>query len=77
MARHSDLAPFASAPEICVEVRSPPNTDAEMEHKTHLYLQAGTQEVWIVTEEGAWQVFDSAGLQPGSRFAVQLELPAS
>ncbi len=75
MALHGDRSPFPHAPEICVEVRSPSNTDAEMEHKTHLLLQAGAQEVWIVTEAGDWQIFDGQGLQAQSRFGVTLALP--
>ena len=76
LARHGDMTPFPNAPEICVEVRSPSNTDAEMEHKTHLLLQAGAHEVWIVTEAGDWQIFDGQGLQAVSRFGVKLALPA-
>jgi Uma2 family endonuclease len=76
MARHGELTPFPQAPEICVEVRSPSNTDAEMEHKTRLYLQAGAVEVWIVTEAGERQVFDAQGLQTCSRFDVELDAGA-
>jgi Uma2 family endonuclease len=72
MARHGDVTPFPQAPEICVEVRSPSNTDAEMAHKTRLYLEAGAVEVWIVSEDGARQVFDAAGEQANTRFAVTL-----
>ena len=60
------------APEICVEVRSPSNTDADMAPKTVLFLQAGAVEVWIVDEAGAQQVFDAQGLRPTSRFGVVL-----
>ncbi len=73
IARHGDVTPYPEAPEICVEVRSPSNTDAEMAHKTRLYLEAGAAEVWIVTDEGIRQVFDRAGEQPTSRWAVQLD----
>jgi Uma2 family endonuclease len=72
MARHGDLSPFPQAPEICVEVRSPSNTDADMAYKTELFLQAGAVEVWIVDEAGAQQVFDADGQQAGSRFGVVL-----
>ena len=72
MARYGEATPFPAAPEICVEVRSPSNTDAEMEFKTRLFLEAGAVEVWIVAEDGSWQVFDSQGLQAFSRFGVQL-----
>ena len=72
MARHGDITPFPSAPEICVEVRSPSNTDAEMEFKTALFLAAGAVEVWIVDETGQRQVFDAQGEQTTSRFGVML-----
>ena len=76
MARHGDVTPYPAAPEICVEVRSPSNTDAEMVFKTRLFLEAGAVEMWIVSEDGSWQVFDAAGPQPASRYGVQLALPA-
>lgn len=44
---------FPHAPEICVEILSPSNTDAEMQEKTALYLDAGAQEVWLCTSDGA------------------------
>ena len=76
LARHGDITPYPAAPEICVEVRSPSNTDAEMAFKTRLFLEAGAVEVWIVSETGNWQVFDADGPQPATRYGVQLELPA-
>lgn len=75
MARHGDVTPFPEAPEICVEVRSPSNTNEEMAFKTRLYLAAGAVEVWIVSELGAWQVFDASGAQAVSRYAVKLSPP--
>jgi Uma2 family endonuclease len=77
IARHGDVTPYPAAPEICVEVRSPSNTDAEMAFKTRLFLEAGAVEVWIVSEGGGWQVFDAGGLQATSRYGVQLALPVS
>ena len=76
VARHGAATPFPSAPEICVEVRSPSNTDAEMAFKTQLFLAAGAVEVWIVSDTGAWQIFDTAGQQPTSRFGVTLVSPS-
>ncbi|MEO5732747.1 MAG: Uma2 family endonuclease [Rubrivivax sp.] len=66
MAVHGDEPTFRAAPELFVEVRSPSNTDAEMAHKTALYLQAGAVEVRIVDEDGAQQVFDRSGPRAGS-----------
>ncbi len=76
IARHGEVTPYPQAPEICVEVRSPSNTDAEMAFKTRLFLESGAVEVWIVAETGHWQVFDAIGPQPASRYGVQLT-PAS
>ncbi len=75
MARYGDTTPFPQAPEICVEVRSPSNTDAEMAHKTRLFLEAGALEVWIVSEAGEWQVFDGGGAQARTRFGITLPAP--
>jgi Uma2 family endonuclease len=72
MARHGDGTPFPQAPEICVEVRSRSNTDAEMEFKTALFLAAGAVEVWIVSEAGACRFFDANGEQSQSRYGVTL-----
>src|SRR5436190_8985591 len=38
---------FAQAPEVCVEILSPGNTEGEIEEKATLYFDAGAQEVWI------------------------------
>ncbi len=76
MARHGNVTPYPAAPEICVEVRSPPNIDAEMAFKTRLFREAGAVEVWVVSEDGSWQIFDGGGLHPASRYGVQLALTA-
>ena len=51
---------FPRAPEICVEVLSPGNTEAEMREKMSLYFDAGAKEVWHCTEAGRMTFF-----QPG------------
>jgi Uma2 family endonuclease len=43
---------FILAPEICVEVLSPRNTEAEMKEKMALYFDAGAQEVWLCAPSG-------------------------
>jgi Uma2 family endonuclease len=43
---------FPQAPELCVEVLSPGNTDAEIEEKIALYFDAGAREVWICSSSG-------------------------
>lgn len=76
LARHGDATPFPAAPEICVEVRSPSNSDEEMALKTRLYLAAGAVEVWVVSEDGAWQIENAEGAQATSRYPVQFHLPS-
>ena len=49
------------APEICVEVCSPSNADAEIDEKRQLYLDAGAEEVWICDEGGQLTFYDDTG----------------
>jgi Uma2 family endonuclease len=51
---------FLRAPEICVEVLSPGNTDAEMREKTALYFDAGAREVWLCAVSGELTFFGAA-----------------
>ncbi len=44
---------FPRAPEICVEVISPGNTESEIREKTALYFDAGAREVWLCSNSGA------------------------
>jgi len=52
------LTPLPQAPEICVEIMSPSNTWAEMHLKAGYYLEAGAQQVWIVTLDGKRTIID-------------------
>jgi Uma2 family endonuclease len=72
---HGLETPFPRAPEICVEVLSPSNTESEIEEKTRAYLAAGAQEVWIVPEDGAVRFYGSSGERTGSQFGVTPTLP--
>lgn len=58
--------PTTLAPEICVEVMSDTNTEAEMQQKRSLYLQAGADEVWIVDREGQVRFFGEAEMEHSS-----------
>ena len=60
---------FLRAPEICVEVLSPSNTQREVREKMALYFDAGAKEVWLCAGSGAMTFFRSGKLQPmpGSR----------
>lgn len=66
------------APEICVEVRSPTNTDEEINEKRRLYLDAGAEEVWICDEEGRLTFYDEDGEIESSRrvpsFPTQIDV---
>ena len=55
---------FPRAPEICVEVMSPSNTDAEIQEKAALYFDAGAQEVWICAESGTMSFHLARGGRP-------------
>lgn len=49
------------APQICVEVRLPTNTDTEIDEKRRLYLDAGAEEVWICAVDGTLTFYDAGG----------------
>ena len=57
--KHEFESPIA--PEICVEVLSPSNTEKEMQGKRTLYFQKGAKEVWLCSEEGHLTFFDTNG----------------
>jgi Uma2 family endonuclease len=76
MESFGEITPFTRAPEICVEVLSPSNVEAEVIEKTAAYLAAGADEVWLVSEDGKVRFVGPGGDQPQSRFPVTLSLPA-
>lgn len=43
---------FPRSPELCVEVLSPGNTEAEIAEKVALYFDAGAREVWLCDPAG-------------------------
>lgn len=51
---------FELAPEICVEVLSPSNTEAEIRAKRTLYFEAGADEVWICGTDGGMTYYHSS-----------------
>jgi hypothetical protein len=57
---------FPKSPEICVEVLSPSNTDAEIQEKMALYFDAGALEVWVCAEPGEMSFFGSGASKPMS-----------
>lgn len=75
LATHGDTTPFPRAPEICVEIVSPSNSDDEMRDKTQAYLSAGAQEVWIMSEDGSVRFYDAAGERSSTSFQVKVSPP--
>lgn len=62
-----DADAITVAPEICVEVLSASNTQAEMEEKRRLYIACGAEEFWTCDEEGRMRFFDAKDEIPASR----------
>lgn len=52
---------FATAPELCVEVVSRGNTEAELEEKRRLYFEGGAVEVWVCDLRGALTFYGPTG----------------
>ena len=77
--RHGVANPYPEAPEIVVEILSPPNTLAEMQDKKELYFTQGAQEFWICQEDGAMQLYSNHARLESSRlapnFPARLTLP--
>lgn len=70
-----DLSCFPHAPEICVEVLSPGNSDMEIEEKIALYFEAGAGEVWICGIFGDMKFYSAAGAPPMSASRLCPEFP--
>lgn len=65
--KHSAISPIA--PEICVEVMSPSNSNARMMHKKDLYLAAGAIEFWLCDAKVGLVFYDTGGMIEHSRLA--------
>lgn len=50
--KHADEGVLTSAPDLCVEVLSGSNTDAEITSKLALYFAHGANEVWLCDDAG-------------------------
>jgi Uma2 family endonuclease len=72
---------FPRCPEICVEVLSPGNTEAEIEEKMALYFDAGAKEVWVCERSGLMRFHERGSHQPMKKsrlcpaFPKQVKLP--
>jgi Uma2 family endonuclease len=65
-----------TAPEICVEVLSPSNTDDEMRMKRELYFDAGAKECWICDESGRMSYYSGASRrEPSEQSTLCPEFP--
>lgn len=64
--------PYAIAPEICVEIKSPSNAHVELLAKVRLYLDAGAKEVWLVDNEGGVTFHDKTGQIEKSSYGVEV-----
>jgi Uma2 family endonuclease len=64
MAELGNRVCFPHAPEICVEVISPSNTEAEIREKMALYFDAGAKEVWTCSASGGMSFFSAKSGRP-------------
>ncbi len=74
IAEFGEITPYPKAPEICVEIKSPGNSNAEIEEKIRLYLEKGALEVWIVDEYGKANFFSHTGKIKKSKIAADFKL---
>ena len=74
LSAHKHEASYSKAPEICVEVISPPNSEAEMAEKRRLYFAQGAQEVWICDDAGTMFFFAPAGQLSQSQLIPEFPL---
>jgi Uma2 family endonuclease len=61
-ANYGEQTPLPMAPNICVEILSPSNSNAEMAEKIDLYLAKDAQEVWLCDDDGNIEIHASAGI---------------
>lgn len=60
-AEYGEMTPLPVAPEICVEIVSPSNSQREMMEKIDLYLAKGAQEVWLCDDDGNLTIHTTKG----------------
>jgi len=66
---------FPRAPDICVEVLSPGNTEAEIREKAALYFDAGAREVWLCARDGGMSFFSPGDARPLPASGLRPEFP--
>ncbi len=62
---------YLIAPEICVEVVSPGNSEEELEERKRLFFQKGAMEFWLCGHTGEMSFFDAGGPIPHSRLCPE------
>ena len=62
----------SSAPEICIEIVSPSNSQAEGDQKIALFLEVGAIEVWLLDNQGDIIFFNAEGRQQKTAFNVEI-----
>ena len=60
--KYGEVTPLKVAPEICIEILSPSNSNTEIVDKIDLYLAKGAKEVWIVDESGNIKIYTHEGV---------------
>jgi len=65
--QYGEMTPLPVAPEICVEILSPSNSEREMSEKIDLYLAKGANEVWLCDDEGNLTIYAPQGRIEASR----------
>jgi len=77
IAGYGDKTPYPRAPELCIEIVSPSNSQAAMQFKIELYLARGAHEVWMLDEKGNLKFFTNDGAMKSSklfpRFKINLK----
>jgi Uma2 family endonuclease len=70
-AEAQDATCLTRAPEICVEILSPSNPEAEIREKKDLYLEACAQEVWVCGLDGEMTFYG-----PNGRLSASILCPS-
>ncbi|MBF0628788.1 MAG: Uma2 family endonuclease [Magnetococcales bacterium] len=72
MAQYGDQTPFPVAPELCVEVVSPSNSERQLQWKMALYFARGARECWLVDETDGLRIFTAQGERADSSFGIEI-----
>jgi len=73
---HRGAAALPIAPEICVEVESWSNTEAEFIEKRSLYAAKGCVEFWLCSESGEMRFYRAATGEKLERSEICPDFPA-